>query len=165
MNETFEDLDNFQSANPARRASPYVDYGSHWRLTGWAGNWRVFYVRDTGEVYALHGGRGPLMLLGAFPIDPDATGPGDVYYSGLDRFLERWRDHRGPPGGLTWLIGKMPPADPADTHTHLFGRRDENGAETALCGAQDGKVLFPYQVASTHVVRAPDRRGRPASPH
>ena len=22
-------------------------------------------------------------------IDPDATGPGDVYYNGLDRFLER----------------------------------------------------------------------------
>ena len=38
MNETFEGLDHFQSADPARRASPYVDYGSHWRLTGWAGN-------------------------------------------------------------------------------------------------------------------------------
>ena len=54
---------------------------------------------------------GPLMLLGAFPIDPDADGP--IYYNGLDQFLEGWRDHCGPLGGMAWLIGKMAQAMPA----------------------------------------------------
>ena len=54
---------------------------------------------------------GPLMLLGAFPIDPDADGP--IYYNALDQFLEGWRDHCGPMGGMAWLIGKMAQAGPA----------------------------------------------------
>ena len=148
MNQIFKNLEQFYSANPTRRSSPEADYGAHWRLAGWAGSWRVSYVRDTGEVYALDGASGPLMILGTFPIDPDA-GPGDVYYNGLDRLLEGWPDHCGPPGGLTWLIGKMAQPDPDGAHAHLFGRRDENGAETALCGAQDGKILFPYQLDGT----------------
>ena len=150
MNQIFKNLEQFYSTNPTRRSSPEAGYGAHWQLAGWPGSWRVSYVRDTGEVYALGRGpgSGPLLLLGAFPIDPDA-GPGDVYYQSLDRFLKGWPDHCGPTNGLAWLIGKMAPADPADTHTHLFGRRDENGAETALCGAQDGKVLFPYQLDGT----------------
>ena len=57
MNEIFEGLEHFESTEPARRSSPDIDYGFHWRLTGWTGSWRVSYVRDTGEVYALHGGQ------------------------------------------------------------------------------------------------------------
>ena len=150
MNETFRDLEHFYSANPARRSSPEADYGVHWRLAGWPGSWRVSYVRDTGEVYALGlgPGSGPLLLLGAFPIDPDA-GPGDVYYHGFDRLLKGWPDHCGPTNGLAWLIRKIVQAGPAGAHTHLFGRRDAQGGETALCGAQDGKVLFLYQLDGT----------------
>ena len=148
MNETFEGLEHFESAEPARRSSRYIDYGSFWQLTGWAGRWQVFYIRKTSEVYAMDEYGRPLMLLGAFPTDPDA-GPGEIYYNGLDRFLEGWQDRSGSPGGMDWLIEKMAQAGPAGIYTHLFGRRGENGAGTALCGAQDAKVLFPYQPDGT----------------
>ena len=107
MITTFEDLESFYSDNPARRRSPEAGYGVHWRLDGWAGTWRVSCVRDTGEVYALHyNGHAPLMLLGAFPIDPEA-GPQDVCCQGLDHFLEKWTAHCGPLDGLAWLVRKM----------------------------------------------------------
>ena len=149
MNQIFKNLEQFYSDNPTRRSSPEADYGVHWQLPNWAGNWRVTYVRDTGEVYALYSASGPLMLLGTFPIDPDTAGPWDIYYNGLDRLLEGWTDHCGPPGGLGWLIEKMAQAGPAGIYTHLFGRRGENGTEGAICGAQDVKVLFPYQLDGT----------------
>ena len=149
MNEIFEGLEHFESAEPARRSSSYVDYGSFWQLTGWAGRWRVFYLWKTSEVYAMDQCGKPLMLLGAFPIDADATGPGEHYYNGLDRFLEGWEDRSNTPGGMDWLIEKMSQAGPAGIYTHLFGPRGENGAGTALCGAQDAKVLFPYQPDGT----------------
>ena len=138
MNEIFEGLEHFESAEPARRSSRYVDYGSFWQLTGWAGRWRVYYIKNTSEVYAMGEYGEPLMLLGTFPIDPDA-GPGEIYYNGLDRFLEGWEDRSGSLGGMDWLIEKMAQAGPAGIYTHLFGRRGENGAGTALCGAQDAK--------------------------
>ena len=77
MERKFKHLEHFYSANPARRFSPEAGYGVHWRRTGWTGNWRVSYVRDTGEVYALPGGPGdgPLLLLGTFPPDPEAGHP------------------------------------------------------------------------------------------
>ena len=131
---TFRDTEHFYSANPQRRLSPEADYGVHWRLDGWNGTWRVSYVRYTGEVYALRqvsqrldllptgdsfvrvgtGQEGPLLVLGTFPNDPEA-GPSDVYYQGLDRFLEDWTDHCGPPDGLNWLIRKMAPNGPNQT--------------------------------------------------
>ena len=90
----------------------------------------------------MYGASGPLMLLGTFPIDSDA-GPWDIYYNGLDQLLEGWTDHCGPPDGLAWLIGKMAQPDPDDTHTHLFGRRDENGAETPYAAPRMEKSCFP----------------------
>ncbi len=92
----FENIEAFYSDNSARRRSPAADYGVHWRLEGWPNSWRVSYVRDTGEIYAVQQGprrsgilptreivittspeEGPVLLLGHFPIDEDA-GPHDV---------------------------------------------------------------------------------------
>ena len=122
MNEwiiSFANLEHFYSSNPARRFSPEAGYGVHWRLDRWEGSWRVCYVRETGEVYALRGS-GPLLVLGVFPIDPDA-GPCDVYYRGLDQHLEGWPEQCGGPDSLAWLIGKMTQASPDTVHTHLWG--------------------------------------------
>ena len=125
MITTFEDLESFYSDNPARRRSPEAGYGVHWRLDGWAGTWRVSYVRHTGEVYALFQGptqagrlpngdlvlssgtkQGPVMTLGTFPIDENAK-PSDVYYSGLEQFLADWTERCGKPNGLAWLIQRI----------------------------------------------------------
>ena len=125
MITTFEDLESFYSDNPARRRSPEAGYGVHWRLAGWAGTWRVSYVRDTGEVYALFqgptqvgvlptgetfvsSGKGasPVLALGTFPVDENAK-PSDVYYRGLEQFLADWTKHCGEPNGLAWMIQRI----------------------------------------------------------
>ena len=31
-----------------------ADYGVHWCLQGWDYRWRISYVRNTGEIYAVH---------------------------------------------------------------------------------------------------------------
>ena len=107
----FKDLRAFYQADETRWRSPEAQYGSQWRLDGWAGTWEVAYVRDTGEVYAHRlntGGpfSGPLMVLGTFPPDPGAD-PADVYYRGLERYLEGWTNHCGPRNGLAWLMERM----------------------------------------------------------
>ena len=96
--QNFKNVDEFYSDNSARRRSPEADYGVHWKLDGWPNSWRVSYVRDTSEIYAVHQGpiqtgilrtgeiiiangleEGPVLLIGHFPIDEEA-GPRDVYY-------------------------------------------------------------------------------------
>ena len=89
--ESFKNVEDFYSDNSARRYSPEAGYGVHWKLAGWPNSWRVSYVRDTGEVYAVQQGpqrggllptgeisiatgprEGPVLLLGHFPIDEEA---------------------------------------------------------------------------------------------
>ena len=125
MITTFEDLETFYFGNPDRRRSAEADYGIHWRLDGWTGTWRVSYIRDTGEVYALFQGptrtsrlptgetvlrsgakQGPVLVLGTFPIDENADAH-DVYYRGLDQFLSGWADRYGEPNGLAWMIQRI----------------------------------------------------------
>ena len=125
MITTFEDLESFYSDNPARRYSPEADYGVHWLLDDWPGTWRVSYVRDTGEVYAVFQGptragliptgetavisgteEGLVLALGTFPVDENA-GPNEVYYRGLDQLLSGWADHCTEPNGLAWMIQRI----------------------------------------------------------
>ena len=125
MTTTFESIERFYSDNPARRYSPEADYGVHWLLDDWPGTWRVSYVRDTGEVYAVFQGptragliptgetavisgteEGLVLALGTFPVDENA-GPHDVYYRGLDQLLSGWADHCTEPNGLAWMIQRI----------------------------------------------------------
>ena len=137
--------EEFYSDNPARRRSPETDYGVHWRLDGWAGTWRVSYVRDTGEVYAVLQGptqsgrlptgeiiiatgpeEGPVLLLGHFPWQPsnlENAGPHDVYYQGLEHLLSGWGERCGRPNGLVWVIEKL--GEPTPSIPHSFGSRDD----------------------------------------
>ena len=133
MITTFEDLESFYSENPARRRSPESSHGVHWQLDGWDGAWRVSYIRDTGEVYALFQGptqvgvlptgesfvssgkgTGPVLTIGTFPVDEN-PGPDDVYYLNLDLFLSGWMDHCDEPNGLAWMIRKMAQASLDET--------------------------------------------------
>ena len=47
-------LDAYYAADEWRLRSEEADYGVHWRLQGWDYRWRVSYVRNTGEIYAVH---------------------------------------------------------------------------------------------------------------
>ena len=85
MITTFEDLESFYSDNPARRRSPEASYGVHWRLDGWTGTWRVSYVRDTGEVYAVF--QGPTRTV-RLPTG-ETAGPGR-------KGARSWRSERSP---------------------------------------------------------------------
>ena len=49
-------LEAYYAADERRRRSEETDYGVHWRLHGWEYRWRVSYVRNTGEIYAVHQG-------------------------------------------------------------------------------------------------------------
>ena len=139
--QSFKNMGEFYSDNSARRRSPEADYGVHWKLDGWPNSWRVSYVRDTSEIYAVHQGpiqtgilptgeiiiangleEGPVLLLGHFPIDEEA-GPYDVYYRGLEHHLEGWPERCVQPNGLVWVIEKLGGSAPSIPHP--FGFRDE----------------------------------------
>ena len=96
--QTFSNIEDFYNDDPSRRTSPEADYGVHWKLDGWEGSFRVSYVQNTGEVYAVHLGPyrqgalptgevfistgrqdGPVLLLGHFPVDEE-TRREDVFY-------------------------------------------------------------------------------------
>ena len=132
--KNFKNVDEFYSDNSARRRSPEADYGVHWKLDGWPNSWRVSYVRDTGEIYAVHQGpiqtgilptgeiiiangleEGPVLLLGLFPIDEE-DGPRDVYYRSLEKHLEGWPERCVQPNGLVWVIEKLGGSAPSVTH-------------------------------------------------
>ena len=104
----FPTLEHFYQDNPARRASGEADYGVRWRLANWAGRWRVSYVQDTGEVYAVRHLQtdGPVLLLGHVPPDPQETWR-DIYYRTLDRILDRWPEICGGPDSLRWVMEKL----------------------------------------------------------
>ena len=139
--QSFKNVEEFYSNNSARLRSPEADYGVHWKLEGWPNSWRVSYVRDTGEIYAVHQGpirtgilptgeiiiangleEGPVLMLGHFPIDQE-TGPRDVYYHSLENHLEGWPERCGLPNGLVWVIDKL--GGSAPSVTHQLGSREE----------------------------------------
>ena len=110
-------------------------------MDGWPNSWRVSYVRDTSEIYAVHQGpiqtgilptgeiiiangleEGPVLLIGHFPIDQE-TGPRDVYYHSLEKHLEGWPERCVQPNGLVWVIEKLGGSAPSITHP--FGSKDD----------------------------------------
>jgi len=55
MVQTYADLETFYTVDPKRRLSPEYDFGVWWKDSAF-GTWRVSWVADTGEVYALRRG-------------------------------------------------------------------------------------------------------------
>ena len=161
--KTFGNSEEYYGENAERRYSVEADYGFHWRLDGEPERWRVSYVRNTGEVYAVRlagtgSGRDVVEVLGAFPIDPEA-GLHDIYYRGLvDAHLDGWGVRCGLPGSLSWVRERMAlavkhrGAMPGES-THLLGTRDATGVETALCRAQDGLLYIPRHLLEDNRAR------------
>jgi hypothetical protein len=101
----FPTLAAFYDANPARATSPESDYGVHWH----EGDatfpvWRVSYIKDTGEIYAirLQGRDDRVTLLGR--CNPD---PADVYYRTLDKILDGWAELDAERRRLSWVAGRL----------------------------------------------------------
>ena len=106
----FRTLDDYYAGDLRRRCSPEADYGVHWRLTPWDYYWRVSYVRDTGEVYAVHQGStiGPVFVLAI--VKPDPVPDGDrrlLYYATLDAILDGWPEQCGRPDSLRWVRDRL----------------------------------------------------------
>lgn len=155
-NAIYQGLEEFYGANPERQQSGEAGYGVHWRQDGDRERWRVSYVRDTQEVYAVRlGGHGPgqgiVEVLGTFPADEDA-GEFGIYYQGLEAHLDGWAVRCILPGSLGWIRERMELAGlhggavPGEA-THLLGSRTIRGRETALCGAETGLVHIPRHPA------------------
>ena len=108
MNAMFKTLEAFYDGNPERRYSGEAGYGVHWKLAPWPHSWRVAYVRNTGEIYAVHldGAGSPVFILGTVPPDPE-TSFRETYYRTLDRILEGWPEHCGQPAGLAWVKERL----------------------------------------------------------
>ncbi len=75
----YPNLDAFHEADPRQLRSEQFDYGVHWRLDGWEYRWRVSYIRDTGEICAVHQGStiGPVIILGI--VTPDEVPLFEIY--------------------------------------------------------------------------------------
>jgi hypothetical protein len=106
----FATWDDFCYADIRRHFSPEADYGVHWHDGDerWP-EWRVSYIRDTGEVYAVCTGRGlgPVWLLGVVPADPVTNPDRETYYRTLDKILGGWADWEVSGMRLQWIIGRL----------------------------------------------------------
>lgn len=103
-------LEAYYVADERRRKSEECDYGVHWRLQGWEYRWRVSYVRDTGEIYAVHQGAtiGPVFILGYVPPDPvGGRGRNSLFYRTLDDILSGWPEYCLRQDGLDWLRERL----------------------------------------------------------
>ena len=106
IRDKYSSLEEFYNADARRRLSGEADYGVRWRDGDRRVFWRVSYIRDTGEVYAVAQGNvghleAPVRVFGVFPVDDVA--PESVWYNGLDAVLEGWPARCGPLYGLDWL--------------------------------------------------------------
>jgi len=101
--KTYPNIEAFYAENKERRHSGEADYGAWWTEPGhsWP-RWRVSYVHNTGEVYAVQLTGGKVKVLGVVPPDNDR-----IYYCTLDRILEGWADVIHEPGSLDWVQAKL----------------------------------------------------------
>ena len=99
-------LEEFHDADITGRAlSAEADYGVHWRngAAKWP-TWRVSYIRNTGEIYAVkQAGESEVQLLGQVPAD-DTANPGG-WYKTLDAILSGWADQ--PHRRISWVKTRL----------------------------------------------------------
>ena len=103
MTKTYKNIDEFYAENEERRQSGEADYGVWWTEPGhsWP-RWRVSYVHNTGELYAVQLTGGKVKVMGVVPPDDDR-----IYYRTLDRILEGWADVIHDLGSLDWVQAKL----------------------------------------------------------
>lgn len=121
----YDDLPAFYAADPRRARSGEADFGVWWREQTNFPVWRVSWVKDTGEVYAIcllagitAAGRGAVAIaagyptgrvevLGVIPADPNAS----VAYAHVEAALTGWGEECGKPHSLTWVRERIAAAD------------------------------------------------------
>jgi len=133
---TFPDIEAYYEAEPAARLSPESDYGCWWRDAD-GGVWRVSYVHETGDVYAIRSrgvesglfrlgqevvalvssGRaeGPVVILGRLaPWTEDQAKASETPHRpmGIEpppsaTALEGWADFCGAQGSLDWVYYRV----------------------------------------------------------
>ena len=102
----YRSIEEFYDTDPSRRHSNEADYGAHWRVHPW----RVSYVRDTGEVYAVRqNGRpqGRVLVLGVVPADEVTDERRDLYYRTQEGVLEGWPEPCTRTEGLWWVRDRL----------------------------------------------------------
>ena len=107
-------LEAYYAADERRLRSEECDYGVHWRLDSWEYRWRVSYVRNTGEIYAVHQGStiGPVFILAT--VEPDPVPDGDrrsLFYATLENILDGWPEQCGRPDSQRWIRDRLASAD------------------------------------------------------
>ena len=101
-------MEIFYREDARRLKSGEADYGVHWR-DGSTQRYRVSYIQDTGEVYAVgeYPPVEPVRVLGIVPPDDD-DGRALTYYRTLDAMLEGWPEQCGVnPDGLGWVARRI----------------------------------------------------------
>jgi hypothetical protein len=113
IRDVFETRDDFWLDDLRRLSSAESDYGVHWRHMGadWP-RWRVSYVRDTGDVYAIcQQSPFEVLLLGTVPADPvDETVPfekRESWYRTLDQILDGWAEPDISGHDLAWVQARL----------------------------------------------------------
>ena len=107
-------LEAYYAADERRLRSEECDYGVHWRLKGWEHRWRVSYVRNTGEIYAVNQGSsiGPVFVMAIIPSDPVADGDRrSLFYATLEEVLEGWAEQCGRVDSLRWVRDRLDNVD------------------------------------------------------
>jgi len=114
----FKDIEEYYAENPNRRYSGEIDYGCDWKdsySTDPNQFYRVSYVENTGEIYAIelaYGGEvgyrdnqsnGFVAILGVIPADERKCGK---YSQTLDEILDGWADSDQK---ISWVKERLRP--------------------------------------------------------
>jgi len=102
----FASLLEFHAADPARGRSVEIDYGQPWRTGAFGPTYRVAWLQDTGELFAvrlggIRAGGGGVELVAHVP---DERVLGDM--------LAGWQDVCGTFDSMRWLRGRVAVAHP-----------------------------------------------------
>lgn len=109
MQTFFKTLEEFYDDNTERRRSPEADYGVMWKISASHHPFRVSYIRDTGEIYAVQQGPeiGPVHLLGQVPADQVVNERTDLYYQTLEDTLAGWPEQSMQKDNLVWITNRL----------------------------------------------------------
>ncbi|HWF25995.1 MAG TPA: hypothetical protein VG275_11135 [Solirubrobacteraceae bacterium] len=99
---TARPLTDVNAQDERREFSPEVDFGVWWRNEGESQTWRVSWVRDTGEVYAVTAGR-PEEVLAVLADSAGRPHPREH----VDWLLDGWGERCGDPGSLDWVRDRV----------------------------------------------------------
>jgi hypothetical protein len=107
--QDFACMDEFLIGDARRWTSEQRDYAARWRAAGGSRfhppQWRLSYIRATGEVYAVSSD-GPVHVLGVVP--PAAGEPGTPWHYPLDALLGNWADPARNDGfSLGWVESRV----------------------------------------------------------